>query len=308
MAEGGQDLSPAPQAGAAARHGGAGTVPALLARAVPWLFVAAFLAFVAAFMLAPMVTVLVQAVWGDHGPTLAYVRQLGEYRYATAFANSLILSAAAAAVGVVGGGLLAYALLRPGAPGWLRSAMTSFSAVAANFAGVPLAFAFISTLGTLGLLTAQLKRLGIDIYGLGFSLYSLGGLTLTYAYFQVPLMLIIITPALRGLRAEWRDAAENLGATVWQYWWRVGLPVLWPSLLAAFVLLFGNAFSAYATPYALTAGNIQLVPTEISNVLSGNVMESPQLGAALAAGMIVVMTAVLLVYWLAARKAARWRR
>ncbi|MBU6499022.1 MAG: ABC transporter permease subunit [Rhodospirillales bacterium] len=234
--------------------------------------------------------------------------QLGEFRYRTAFVNSIILSTASAAVGVAFGGLLAYAVLLPGAPRFLRSAITSFSAVAANFAGVPLAFAFISTLGTLGLLTVQLKRLGIDLYGLGFSLYSISGLTLTYAYFQIPLMLIVLTPALQALRREWREAAENLGATPGQYWRRVGLPVLWPSLLAAFVLLFGNAFSAFATPFALTSGNIELVPTEISNVLSGNVMLSQQLGAALSVGMILVMVGVLVIYFLAARRAARWRR
>ena len=121
-------------------------------------------------------------------------------------------------------------------------------------------------------------------------------------------MLLVITPALAGLRREWREASESLGASPRQYWARVGLPVLLPSLLAAYVLLFGNAFAAYATPYALTAGNIGLVPTEISNVLSGNVMVSPQTGAALSAGMITVMAAVLALYLLARRRAAQWQR
>ena len=119
------------------------------------------------------------------------------------------------------------------------------------------------------------------------------GLTLTYSYFQIPLMVIIITPAILALRPSWREAAENLGASTGQYWRMVGLPVLAPSLLSAWILLFGSAFSAYATAYALTSGNIGLVTTEISNVLSGNVMASPQTGAALSLGMIVVMVAVL---------------
>lgn len=281
---------------------------ARLAAGLPWLPAVALAAFVLAFVVAPTLALLVQAVHGDDGFTLAYLAALGSYRYRLAFANSVILSAASAGIGLAGGGLLAYLVLTPGVPGPLRSLVTSFGAVAANFAGVPLAFAFIATLGTLGLLTTWLKQFGLDLYGMGFSLFSLPGLTLVYAYFQVPLMLLVITPALAGLRQEWREAANGLGASPRQYWAQVGLPVLLPSLLAAYVLLFGNAFAAYATPYALTSGNIGLVPTEISNVLSGNVMESPQTGAALSAGMIAVMALVLVLYLLARRRAAQWQR
>jgi len=273
---------------------------------VPYLFIGAFLAFTAAFMLAPTLMLAIQSVQGEDGLTLQYMASLAEYRYRVAFENSLALSVGSASVGVVAGGLIAHAVLKPGSPGWLRSAVTSFAAVAANFAGVPLAFAFISTLGSLGLLTTTLKRAGLDLYGLGFSLYSLPGLTLVYSYFQIPLMVIIVSPAIAALQSSWREAAENLGASGSQYWRLVGLPVLAPSLLSAWLLLFGSAFSAYATAYALTSGNIGLVTTEISNVLSGNVMASPQTGAALSVGMIVVMVGVLMVSATLARRSARW--
>lgn len=272
------------------------------------LFVGPFLLYVAAFLLAPSGRLLVQAFTGDHGLTLEYVRQLAQSQTVKAFVNSILVSAFSALVGLVVGGLVAYFLLRPGAPRSLRSMVMTFSAVVANFAGVPLAFAFIATLGNLGMITLWLKSAGVNLYGLGFSLYSVSGLVLVYAYFQIPLMVIIITPALDGMRREWREAAENLGASAGQYWWRVGLPILLPSLLSAYVLLFGNAFAAYATPYALTSGIIPLVPVEISNVLSGNVMLSPHTGAALAVGMVVVMAVALLIYALAARRAGRWIR
>ena len=276
---------------------------------VPYAFIGLFFLFSAAFMVAPTVMLAIQAVQGDEGGfTLEYVASLGEYRYRVAFQHSLVLSVASVSVGVVAGALIAQAVLKPGAPGWVRSGVTSFSAVAANFAGVPLAFAFIATLGSLGLLTTLLKQVGIDLYGLGFSLYSLTGLTLVYSYFQIPLMIIIISPAIAALKPSWREAAENLGASPWQYWRLVGLPVLLPSLLSAWILLFGSAFSAYATAYALTSGNIGLVTTEISNVLSGNVMSSPQTGAALSVGMIVVMVAVLLVSAALGRQSGRWTR
>jgi putative spermidine/putrescine transport system permease protein len=288
--------------------GGEAGVGARLGALLPWAFVGFFLLFVLAFLIAPTAVLVVQSFIGDHGFTLSYMAGLLDYQYAVAFENSIILAVASAAVGLVFGGLLAYAMLAPGAPKILRSLTTSFSAVAANFAGVPLAFAFISTLGSLGFVTVLLKHLGIDIYSMGFSLYSISGLTITFAYFQIPLMLIVITPALEALRPQWREASDGLGASGWQYWRLVGLPILFPSLLAAFLLLFGSAFSAFATPYALTDGNIALVTIDISNVLSGNVMSDPQVGAALSTGMILVMAVVLVIYSLVARRAARWRK
>ncbi|OIQ75873.1 molybdenum transport system permease protein ModB [mine drainage metagenome] len=270
------------------------------------LFVGPFLLYILAFLLLPSLQLVGQAFSGEQGPTLRYVAELGQPQTVKAFVDSIVVAAISALVGLVFGGLVAYFILRPGAPRGLRSLATSFSAVAANFAGVPLAFAFIATLGSLGMMTVWLKTIGIDLYGAGFSLFSLSGLVLVYAYFQIPLMIIVISPALEGLRREWREAAESLGAGSWTYWRHVGIPILLPSLLSAYTLLFGNAFSAYATPYALTSGNIALVPIEISNVLSGNVMLSQQTGAALALGMVAVMVAIMLIYAAAVRRAGRW--
>ena len=280
----------------------------LMAAALPWLFVGLFLFFVAAFLAAPTAVLVIQSFSGAHGFTLDYIAGLLDPQYRLAFENSILLGITSALAGLVFGALLANAVAAPGAPPALRGFITSLSAVAANFAGVPLAFAFISTLGSLGMVTIMLRHLGIDIYGMGFSLYSITGLTITFAYFQIPLMLIIIFPAIAGLRAQWREAAENLGATRLQYWRLVAVPVLTPSLLGAFLLLFGSAFSAFATPFALTDGNIALVTIDISNVLSGNVMSDPQVGAALSTGMIIVMTIILLIHALLTRRAARWRR
>jgi len=308
MVETGQVLTaatarPAPwQLSAAGRRARAATVATAL-------FVGPFLLYVTAFLVLPALRLLTQAFSGAKGGvTLQYVAELAEPQVLHAFANSILLSAFSALVGLIVGGLTAYFAMGPNAPRGLRSFVTTFSAVAANFAGVPLAFAFIATLGSLGMITVWLKQWGIDIYAAGFSLYSLSGMVLVYAYFQIPLMLIVIAPALEGLRREWREAAENLGASAGDYWRHVGLPILLPSLLSAYILLFGNAFSAYATPYALTSGSLALVPIEISNVLSGNVMLAPQTGAALSIGMIVVMVVVMALYAVIARRVNRWGR
>ncbi len=277
-----------------------------IAKLVPYAFIGLFVAFAAAFLVAPTAMLAGQAVSGEHGLTLQYLADLGQYQYLVAFRNSIVLSAISALVGVLAGGLLAYVVLQPGAPRGLQSAVTSFSAVAANFGGVPLAFGFVATLGSLGLLTQGLRGIGVDIYAMGFRLYTVTGLTIVYAYFQVPLMVIIITPALQALKPAWREACENLGASPAQYWRMVGLPVLLPSLVSSFILLFGSSFSAYATAYALTSGNLPLLTTAIGNVLSGDVMSSPQVGAALSVGMIVVMVAVLGLSAALSRRASRW--
>src|SRR3990172_12440634 len=182
--------------------------------------------------------------------------------------DSYILSIQISAITALGGGifgfLLAYSVTVGGLPRPLRSAMITFSGVASNFAGVPLAFAFVATLGRTGFVTSVLKDVfGYNIYDAGFNLYSFLGLSLTYMYFQFPLMVLIMAPALDGLKSEWREAAENLGANSMQYWLRIALPILLPSILGAMILLFGNAFGAYATAYALTGGRLPIITIQI---------------------------------------------
>ena len=197
-------------------------------------------------------------------------------------------------------------MIRDGTPRFLRTAITTFSGVAANFAGIPLAFAFIATLGTIGVVTRLLADLGYDPYQHGFTLFSKTGVELVYLYFQIPLMILVIAPAIDGLKREWREAASNLGATPRQFWRHVGLPVLTPSLLGAVVLLFGNSFAAYATAYGLTGGSVPLVPITIGFYLSGDVLSNPHLGQALALGMFVVLGLMMAIYVPLQRLSSRW--
>lgn len=281
--------------------------PVLSRWGLPSMMMAPFLIVAAVFMIAPTIMLAVQAVSGTDGFTLKYIAALSGETFRLAAYNSLVLSLASATMGVVFGGAITAVVVHRQSPPVLGAIASSFSAVAANFAGVPLAFAFISSLGMFGLLTRLLKAAGIDIYAAGFTLYSLTGLTIVYAYFQIPLMMIIIMPAFRALRLEWAEAAESLGATPRQYARLVMLPILAPSIVSAFILLFGSAFSGYATAYALTSGNLVLLTTEIGNVLSGDVMSSPQTGAALSVAMIVIMAAVVLASSLLMRRARRWQ-
>jgi putative spermidine/putrescine transport system permease protein len=273
-----------------------------------WLGVAPFFLFALAFLFLPTTSLFVGAFQdAQDNFTLDNVRALTQPFIVRAYWVTIQISAVTAVLGGLFGFLLAYATVLGGLPRWTRTALLTFSGVASNFAGVPLAFAFIATLGRVGFVTTLLKEwFDFNLYDQGFNLYSFAGLSLTYLYFQFPLMVLIISPALEGLKREWREAAENLGASNWQYWRHVALPVLLPSLLGTMILLFGNAFGAYATAYALTGGSLNLVPILIGAQIRGDVLHNPGLGYALALGMVVVMAVSIAGYSLLQRRTARW--
>ena len=252
--------------------------------------------------------VLIGAFQGPHGATLDNVQRLYHEPYLTAYKTSIEVSLVTAVLGGLLGFLIAYSAIRDGTPRFVRTVLTTFSGVAANFAGIPLAFAFIATLGTIGIVTQWLINIGLNPYDHGFTLFGKTGVELVYLYFQIPLMILVIAPAIDGLRREWREASANLGASPFQFWRYVGVPVLMPSLLGAMVLLFGNSFSAYATAYGLTGGSVQLVPIVIGYYYSGNVLNDPHLAEALALGMFVVLALMMLVYIPLQRISSRWVR
>jgi putative spermidine/putrescine transport system permease protein len=275
-----------------------------------WLGVAPFFIFALMFLILPTFRLIFGAFETPEGNfTLENIRALAQPSIVSAYMISLKVSIASAVLGAVAGFALAVAIVRGGLPEWVRASTLTFSGVASNFAGVPLAFAFLATLGRLGLVTVILNNwFGLSLYNAGFNLLSFWGLTLTYLYFQIPLMVLIITPAIDGLKKEWREASAILGASTWQYWRYVALPVLWPSLLGTTLLLFANSFGAIATAYALTGSSLNIVTILLYAQIRGDVLHDQNLGYALALGMILITGVSNGVYiWLRARS-ERWLR
>lgn len=285
-----------------------------------WLGLLPFFAFILFFLIIPSLNLFSGAFINRSGEfTLDNMGVFCNPNVIKAYLTSLQVSFLTAAIGGLFGFFVAYAVTIGNAPGWMRSVIMTFSGLAANFGGVPLAFAFIATLGRTGFITALLKGIcfpgaaGAEVcpfnpYDNGFSLYSLNGLVLAYTYFQFPLMVLTITPALEGLKKEWREASANLGASSWQYWRDVALPVLTPSILGATLLLFGNSFGAYATAQALTGGSIPLVTIFIGQQIRGDVLGNPNEGYALALGMVVIMAATIVAYSILQRQSSRWMK
>jgi len=274
-----------------------------------WLGVLPFFVFSALFLIAPTLLLAYRSLEGlEGGLTLDNYRQLTSDTVISAYRMSISISLTSAILGGLIGFLLAWAISMGGLPRPLRSITSTFSGVASNFAGVPLAAAYVFTLGRVGVVTALFEVFGIDLYRSGFSLYSFTGLTLVYMYFQIPLMVLVVLPALDGLKREWREAAENLGATPAQYWRDVVLPVLIPSIMGTMILLFGNAFGAHATAYALTGGLFNLATLLIGQQISGDVLHNPGLGYAVAMGMVIIMALSIVIYSILQRRSERWLR
>jgi putative spermidine/putrescine transport system permease protein len=267
-----------------------------------------FLTYTTIFLMVPTLVVMVGAFLDGNGrPTLGNLSALTQPQITSAFIRSVLLSAVTAVLGAVFGALLAYAVSTAPQGGQLRRLVTSVCGVVAQFGGVTLAFAFVATVGFQGFLTLWLQKVGINLAGSTWLFEPDKGLVLVYTYFQIPLMLIVFLPAVEGLRPQWREAAESLGAGTWSYWRHVAGPILAPSFLGAMLLLFANAFSAYATAAALISQGSPIIPLQIGGTLSSEVILGQEnLGKAMALGMVAIVAVVMTGYAVLERRTTRW--
>jgi putative spermidine/putrescine transport system permease protein len=274
-----------------------------------WMGFAPFLLFCLAFELVPIL-LLVRGSFLERTSgvlTLSHYMDLRRPLYINSFLNSINLSGLTAVIGVVLGTFIGYAIYR-----WpserVRETLITLSDVTTNFAGAPLAFAFVVILGLNGVITQFLiQYFHYELYP-GFSIYSFWGLVLAYVYFQLPLMVLLILPAFTGIKKEWQESAQSLSASTFQFWWHVGIPVLAPSLIAGFTLLFANAFGAYATAYTLVQSKMSLVTLQIGYMIAGEVRQDPGVGMAMAVLSLAIMGLSIGVYQAATSRARRWSR
>ncbi|ELX8381019.1 ABC transporter permease [Providencia vermicola] len=250
------------------------------------------------FQIAPMIWVLVNSFIYEESWSFAnYAEIVSNDFYLQAFENTLWLSVICSIVGLLVSAITAFSIYKM--QGRIRSMMISFTTMASNFSGVPLAFAFIIILGFNGAITLQLKAWGIIEE---FNIYSASGLMVLYIYFQIPLGILLLYPAFDALKPEWEDAAKTMGASKLAYWCKVAIPVLAPALLGTFIILVANAVGAYASTYALTSGNYNLITIRIASLVSGDLYLEPNMAAALSVLLIAILGFITAIHhWLLKR-------
>lgn len=264
----------------------------------PLLLIVPFAVVFYLFQIAPMIWVIINSFIADEAWSLANYIEITDSKFIIqGFSNSIWISFWSSIVGLFLAAVLVSSLRH--LDGKLRNAVIAFTNMSSNFVGVPLAFAFIIILGTNGAATLLLKDMGlID----DFNLYGRWGLLTLYIYFQIPLGILLLYPAYDALKQDWYDAAGLLGASSWQYWLKIGVPVLSPALLGTFIILFANAIGAYASVYALTAGNYNMVTIRIASLVSGDLFLEPNLAAAISVLLMVLLAIVTIVnQWLVSR-------
>nr|WP_197275575.1 ABC transporter permease subunit [Bacillus sp. FJAT-22090] len=259
-----------------------------------WVF--PFLVIILLFFIVPLLYMVISSFSNSDGFTLnQYETVLTNSYILQGFKNSITLSAVSALIALVVTLFAVYAIMRFSEP--VREKVLIISNLTSNFSGIPLSFAFIVLLGNSGLFTLLFEKWGIDELS-SFSLYSWSGLLLIYVYFQLPLSLMLLYPIYYVIQQQWKDAAALLGASTFQFWSKIGIPIMLPGIVGTFSVLFANAMGAYASAYALTGSNYNLVAIRIGALLSGDIFAQPELASAIAVLLGVTMiTAMLLSEW-----------
>ncbi|WP_196426558.1 ABC transporter permease [Lysinibacillus cavernae] len=263
-------------------------------QSIAWL--SPFLVLLLLFFLVPLLYMLITSFQNSEGFTLTQYESIFTNDYILqGFKNSITLSMISAVIALIVTLFAAYAMMKFSEP--VREKILILTNLTSNFSGIPLAFAFIVLLGNSGLFTLLFEKWDIDVLS-SFSLYSWGGLLLIYIYFQLPLSLMLLYPIYDGIQQQWKEAAALLGATSWQFWRKIGLPVMLPGIVGTFSVLFANAMGAYASAYALTSSNYNLVAIRIGSLIKGDIFAQPELASAIAVILAVTMvTAMLISEW-----------
>ncbi|EPY07296.1 ABC transporter permease [Paenibacillus alvei TS-15] len=263
------------------------------------------LIFVALFMFVPLFTMISGSFQEDGGGAFTFNQYKEIFTnpyYWKAFENSILISLLSSLIGIIAAVFATYALTR--FPKRVQERLLVITNLTSNFAGIPLALAFIVLLGNSGLFTLLFRQFGIDMTA-SFNLYSWSGLTVIYVYFQLPLAIMLLYPMYHAIQDNWKEAASLLGASPFQFWKRIGLPVLLPGIAGTFSILFANAMGAYASAYALTGSNYNLVPVRIGALVSGDIFARPELGSALGVLLGLTLLAAMLVNEWLTRKVRR---
>lgn len=262
---------------------------------IGYLALVPFAVVVILYELLPLLQLVYSSLIGKESETFGlenFIKIFTTPLYQQAIINSVKISLISAIVGII----VAFigARFATEATPRVQNAFTMLLNMTSNFSGVPLAFAFMVLMGNTGVLTLLARENNIPFLST-FDLYSGDGLMLLYIYFQIPLSTLLLIPAFAGIRPEWRQAAMLLNAGPLDYWFRIAIPNLLPSILGTLSVLFANALAAYASAYALVSNNYALLALQITSKYKGDVEIDRATGGALAVVLILLMVIATLI-------------
>lgn len=254
-----------------------------------------FLALILMYEIVPLLTIIIESFQPDKGTGFTlenYHTVFTKLLYQKAIENSFFISLISSFLGILIGFLGTWSAEHIGKK--FRKLYMTILNMVSNFAGVPLAFAYMILLGNAGLMVQVGRELGIEAMT-NFDLYTKNGMTLIYVYFQVPLASLLIAPAFAGIKKEWKEASLILGGGTWSFWTKIGIPIITPTLIGTFSVLYCNALAAYATAYALMMNGLSLLPIQVAGSYVGDVQMRRGLGGALSVVMMIMMVVVILL-------------
>ncbi|HEY9619370.1 MAG TPA: ABC transporter permease subunit [Crinalium sp.] len=271
-----------------------------------WLPALPLLILAYGLLVVPLIALMMQSFLDSDGSfTLDHWRVTFASRMnRQAIVTSLTLSFTSATIALIVGGPVAWLISQMAiAP---RSIWLSGFNMATNFSGIGLAFGFVAILGTYGMLTLALRQMGI-----AFTPPTPGsfwGLAIAYSYLNIPLFVLLTIPGMSSLRHEWWEAAQVSGATRWQFWQQIGVPLLAPFLAAGWMLTFTWSLGLYGLPFALGVGTTPSL--SLLSVQLGRGLEASMTGrgeaAVLAIALLLLTGSSLLAYQFLLRRVRRW--
>ncbi len=253
-----------------------------------------FCVLVTILLLVPALGLLIDSFQNNAGAFSFenYVEIITNKFHLQAVINSLKISFISAFIGIIIALNMVYWLIK--LSNREQNHIITLLNMTSNYAGVPLALGYMLLLGSTGFLMLLIDDIGLDIFS-DFNLYSSVGVTLVYIYFQIPMAILLMYPAFLGIHKEWKEASRLLGANEWNFWWHIGLPILLPSIVGTFSILFANGMGAYGTAYALVGSGYNLMSVRIASLVSGDTIPRPQLSSALSVVLAITTITIMLL-------------
>jgi iron(III) transport system permease protein len=191
---------------------------------------------------------------------------LGEPDFKRAFLTTLALAAGMTAIAVPLGAVLAFLVVRTDLPGksWIEPTLL----VPIVLSPIVIAFGYVVAVGPVGFASLALKRL---VGFVPWNLYSFASLVIIAGLTHVPHVYLFSSASLRKLNLELEEQARVMGAPPWRVALGVSLPLAWPALVYAGVLIFFLGFELFGLPLIIgDPANVLVLTTylfKLTNIL-----------------------------------------